>query len=225
MADSFKLLYRGAVRADQHAAVVAGRLQKLLKTSSEQAQVLMSGKPVVVQRAADAKTAKRYRDAFAAAGAVLEVQALDDTTEVTETPNAQDNAASSPVSAPDAARDSAGGFTLAAPGEVLLRENERAPDEEPAVELVPGQFSLAFPGEDLNGTVELVDVPEAPSTAHLQLDAVGASLSEVTQEIAPPDLSLDFELADAGAPLLDDAPQDLPVAAPDVSHLVLAERT
>ena len=81
MAAQFKLVFNGKALPDHHPAVVRGRLQKLLKTTDEQAEMLFSGKPVVVKKLTDEATMQRYSKAFTNAGAVLEVVRLSVVTE------------------------------------------------------------------------------------------------------------------------------------------------
>ena len=77
MSTRYKLLFRGQIAADQHIAVVRGRLQKLLKATDAQLEVMFSGKPVSIKKNADEATAGRYLDAFVKAGAKLEIIELD----------------------------------------------------------------------------------------------------------------------------------------------------
>jgi len=73
MASHYKLLFRGAIHADQHAAVVRPRLQAMLKASDAQMDVMFSGKPVTIKKSVDEATAEKYLDAFFKAGAKLEL--------------------------------------------------------------------------------------------------------------------------------------------------------
>ena len=198
MAEAFKLIYRGEVAPDQHPAVVRGRLQKLLKTTGEQAKTLMSGEPVVVQRAVDQAKADKYQQAFAGAGAVLEVVAVG-----------------SP--APSAGAS----FSLAAVGTDLLSAEERGAPAEPAVALEPGRFSLAFPGTDLQDPQP--EAPhEVPDVSHLSVDAPGAALTAAAPDVPLELPALSFELQPAGEPLGNGEQEGPAGVAPDVSHLQLA---
>lgn len=215
MTQQFKLLYRGAIAPDQHQAVVRGKLQALLKISDEQTQVMFSGKPVIVKKSADQPTADRYRGAFAKAGAVLEVIAA---------PIDGDEAAKSTADpAPSVAVRTADepAFALAAVGADLLGPNERS--QVAPVEVSTDHLSLGFPGQDIGSDAPPGPTPPVPSTDHLELDALGVDLGDaVEQSIESALLTVDFDLAEVGAPLVERTPAAQP-PAPDTSHLSLAD--
>ena len=77
MNSRYKLLFQGKISADNEVAVVRGRLQKLLKASDAQLDVMFSGKPVTIKKDVDEATVEKYLDAFINAGAKLEIVELD----------------------------------------------------------------------------------------------------------------------------------------------------
>ncbi len=202
MTAQFKLIFNGKALPDQHLAVVRGRLQKLLKTTDEQAAMLFSGKPVVVKKLTDEATMLRYRKAFTSAGAVLEVVTIQAVAETV--------ANTAPI-APD--------LELAAVGSDLLTAAERGPitDAQPiAVE----HLSLGFAGENLLADAAPDTEPLAPDTSYLQLDKLGARLADAAAKPPPAAPDVEFELAQAGETLVEPAPEaDAPT--PDISHIKL----
>jgi len=215
MTQQFKLLYRGEIAPDQHQAVVRGKLQALLKISDEQTQVMFSGKPVIVKKAADQPTADRYRGAFAKAGAVLEVIAAP----IDGDPAAKSAADPAATAAVGTAAEPA--FALAAAGADLLSPNER-PQVAP-VEVSTDHLSLGFPGQDIGSDAPPEPTPLVPSTDHLELDALGVDLGDaVEQSMESALLAVDFDLAEVGAPLVERTPA-AQSPAPDTSHLSLAD--
>lgn len=222
MAKQFKLLFSGAIASDQHQAVVRGKLQALLKISDEQTEVMFSGKPVIVKKSADEATAKRYQGAFAKAGAVLEVVAVADSADsqpVAQPAQSKSEAGAAPNPAPGATP-----FELAPAGSDLLAPGERR--EVQAVQVATDHLSLAFPGQDLSDVDLSQAVPPPPNTDHLVLDAPGVLLSDAEEaSIESAVMAVEFELAKVGARLRESAEDGPEPAAPDTSHLTLAELT
>jgi hypothetical protein len=203
----FKLVFNGKVLPDHHPAVVRGRLQKLLKTTDEQAEMLFSSKPVVVKKLADEATMLRYRKAFANAGAVLEVVALLDV-------GADVGTVPGEAAAPDSVA-----LELAAVGSDLLTSAERGPLGEPQPIAVE-HLSLAFAGENLQAHAAVGAEPLAPDTSYLQLDELGARLADAAEKPPPAAPDVEFDLAEAGEALVDPAPVD-DAPTPDFSHIKL----
>ena len=239
----FKLLFRGQVAADQHPAVVRGRLQKLLKASDAQLDVMFSGKPVAIKKAADEATAERYKEAFVKAGAKLEIVELDAAVPAAPMPKAnvlvtpQPQKAPSPGPAEEQRRlqaaagtvsgraigtDSGASFALAEVGADLAPGATRIPD---SVAKVPtDHLSLATLGGNLMETAEIAAVEPLPrvDTSHLSLDKPGATLGVPSS--AATDIEVlkggDFELGEVGE-LLVESTVEVVRDVPDLSHLVL----
>lgn len=237
MATHYNLVFRGAVHKDQHAAVVRGRLQKLLKASDAQLDVMFSGKPVTIKKAADEPTAERYLDAFVKAGAKLELvevakpvaPAAPTAPEQTEPAGLPTTTQAAPVAAGSTAEagaagetaESAAAFQLAEVGANLVPATARTP--EPETSVATDHLSLASPGTNLGEASSAADVV-VPSvdTSHLQLDQPGVRLGVPVAEPEDIDamLNFDFELGDIGEVLVESTPPVEP-ELPDLSHLQL----
>ena len=230
MAKRYKLLFRGQVRKDQHAAVVRGRLQQLLKASDAQLDVMFSGEPVSIKKDVDEPTAERYIDAFFKAGARLELVELQDAPPREDAAKQQSqsvapqpapataSAASSPA-AEAASATPAGNFELAAVGADLLEPSQRKP--EPVANVPTDHLSLAFPGTNLGGDSEGMTQREsiAVDTSHLTLDQPGATLGvPAPAPVIDSLLEFDFELGEVGEVLMEATEQPQP-ELPDLSHL------
>jgi len=227
MASHYKLLFRGAIHADQHAAVVRPRLQALLKASDAQMDVMFSGKPVTIKKSVDEATAERYLDAFFKAGAKLELveaaapaaQAVKQP-EVAAKPAATDSKANSTAESAQTEADNAA-FQLADVGADLVAADERpAPVESP---VATDHLTLANPGARLGTEAQAVEAQaSAVDTSHLQLDQPGVRLGVPAPEADDIQqlLNFDFELGEVGEVLVESTPPVEP-QLPDLSHLQL----
>lgn len=236
MASHYKLLFRGAIHADQHAAVVRPRLQAMLKASDAQMDVMFSGKPVTIKKSVDEATAEKYLDAFFKAGAKLElVEAAAPASE----PAAAPAPASTPAPKPAAVSNNAkpavqeaqaetvsaetvsGAFQLADVGADLVAASERKAPVESTV--ATDHLSLANPGTRLGEEANASDAETtAVDTSHLQLDQPGVRLGVPEPEATDIErlLNFDFELGEVGEVLVESSPQVEP-ELPDLSHLQL----
>ncbi|MEM7216841.1 MAG: hypothetical protein AAF515_00655 [Pseudomonadota bacterium] len=229
MSERFKLVFRGEVRDGQHPAVVRKKLAKLMKASDEQLALLFSGKGVTVRKNVTAADAQKYCSAFENAGAIL--HAVGEDAPAAAAPAVADEpartqppaAASTPVTATSAAATQptdSDSLQVAAAGADLLNTGERPVVQATQVET--DHLSLAFPGTDLLDALP-EPLPQAPDVSHMSLDALGATLgSGADVPPSPPAPDVDFSLADVGSDM-GAAPQDASPAAPDVSHIELAE--
>lgn len=228
MATHYKLVFRGAIQADQHAAVVRPRLQAMLKASDAQMDVMFSGQPVTLKKAVDEATAERYLDAFTKAGAKLELAQVAAPVAPAEQPAAADKQPVAPSEQPAAsaqpastASESSSSFGLAEVGADLISASERAPEVEASV--TTSHLTLASPGTTLADSESTESMAPAPvDTSHLQLDQPGVQLGMPAPEVTDADLGFDFdfELGEVGEVLGESRPEVDP-QLPDLSHLEL----
>ena len=222
MATHYKLVFRGAIQADQHAAVVRPRLQAMLKASDAQMDVMFSGQPVTLKKAVDEATAERYLDAFTKAGAKLELAQV-------AAPAAQNKQPAAALKEPVAAStressttpESSSAFGLAEVGADLISATERPPEVEASV--TTSHLTLASPGTTLADSESPESMTPAPvDISHLQLDQPGVQLGVPAPEITDADLGFefDFELGEVGEVLGESRPEVDP-QLPDLSHLKL----
>ena len=249
MASHYKLLFRGGIHADQHAAVVRPKLQAMLKASDAQMEMMFSGQPVTIKKSVDEATAERYFDAFFNAGAKLEMveaaapaapkaeapqaEAPQAEAPLAEAPKPEAPVATTPAATPAAtptdsptgtgtdSAAAAGAFQLADVGADLVSDSERPAEVESTV--ATDHLSLANPGTTL-GTESAESAGETAQvdTSHLQLDQPGVRLGVPEPE---PDTDivervLNFELGEVGEVLVESSPQVEP-ELPDLSHLQL----
>ena len=229
MATHYKLVFRGAIQADQHAAVVRPRLQAMLKASDAQMDVMFSGQPVTLKKAVDEATAERYLDAFTKAGAKLELAQVAAPAAQNKQPAAQNKQPAAALKEPVAAStressttpESSSAFGLAEVGADLISATERPPEVEASV--TTSHLTLASPGTTLADSESPESMTPAPvDISHLQLDQPGVQLGVPAPEITDADLGFefDFELGEVGEVLGESRPEVDP-QLPDLSHLKL----
>jgi len=246
MDDLIALVFRAEVLEGQHPAVVRKRLQEALKIREDQLDKLFSGSPVVLKKAADAKTAARYQRLFKQAGARLRVLPVRDPADpVPVAPASSDTAstapaarkpaaaqapasspaptASSPASATASspAPEDPAGLSLAPPGTAVLAEHERPRVE--AVEVTTDHLRLAGAVFDLPDPDPVpADGNGAPDAPDFSLASAGSDLLEEHERARPAVVVADveFEVAEAGADL-GTAAAEPPPPAPDTSALQL----
>ena len=205
MAHQFKLLFRGALAPDQDKSVVRGRLQALLKINDEQTAAMFSGKPMIIKKSADEATAKKFKGAFAKAGAVLEIVAL----------TASDSAVNSAANSKPAAEDKA-------PAAQSPKPAAKGPAQA-AKKPMPNKPASA-PAAQPTGEAEPAANPSAES--RFALSAAGADLlaPDERRDFTPVDVPTDhLSLAFPGQDLGSDDPAAPPPPAPDTAHLTLDE--
>ena len=229
MATHYKLVFRGAIQADQHAAVVRPRLQAMLKASDAQMDVMFSGQPVTLKKAVDEATAERYLDAFTKAGAKLELAQVAAPAAPNKQPAAPNKQPAATPKEPVAVStressttpESSSAFGLAEVGADLISATERPPEVEASV--TTSHLTLASPGTTLADSESPESMTPAPvDTSHLQLDQPGVQLGVPAPEITDADLGFefDFELGEVGEVLGESRPEVDP-QLPDLSHLKL----
>ncbi|KAA6183655.1 hypothetical protein F2Q65_15130 [Thiohalocapsa marina] len=72
--DRYNVVFTGAVSADTSVDAVRQHLQTLFKLSPERADHLLSGRRIIVKRGVDEATARRFQQAFQAAGAEARIE-------------------------------------------------------------------------------------------------------------------------------------------------------
>ena len=196
----------------------------MLKLDDERMDVLFAGKPVVVKKATDEKTAARYQQVFQKAGARLRVLPVGDTAKPDAQPvshptppHEESNQASttsasaSPASAERGGVAESGGELQALPvGSDMLSDKERTTVESQDIDT-----------EHLSvqGAVFVTDEPQAqidgPNVDHITLAELGALLGTPQEEIEIQEIDVSFDLAEVGALLreADEAIQAAPVLA------------
>lgn len=224
MDGKYRLIFRGEILEGQHRAVVKRRLAEALKLDEARLETLFSGKPVVLKRDVDRKTAARYQAVFKKAGGQLRVKAEQPQGGETPPP-AQEPARSSgapPVTPPIAE----------APGNTTWHAAIDAPDfevqsayfstpDEPRPEIEAPDFPVADVGSNMADKVEV----QASVVAEVNFDLAEAGadlLTEGTKAVVVDVGSLDFDLAEVGADLGPGSHKET-AAAPDVSHLAIIE--
>lgn len=229
MDEKYRLIFRGELLDGQHRAVVKRRLTELLKLNEDHAEKLFSGQPVVLKRDVDRETAARYQALFKKAGGRLRIKS-EGPAEVSASPAVERAAvpakqsAESPTTEPSAQAKHSGrpaaAVDIEAP-DFKVQSTWFAPPEEPRPEIDAPNYSVAAVGSDLT------EIKAAPAVAVAEVDfalaEVGADLLTERPEDAAVELGpLDFEVAEVGADISPEktSPE---VAAPDISHLALVE--
>ena len=195
MSDLYRLIFTGEIAEGQHLAVVKRRLSAVLKLDDERVEMLFAGKPVVVKKAADDKTAARYQAVFDKAGARLRVLPID-------------KAASGEQSAPPPARADDRPLDILPVGSDILTDKERAQ---------PVESDINTSHLSVQGATFEVDEPQVPITVpsvdHLTLAELGARLGVQTSEVVVAEIEVAFTLAEVGAIIgrIDAEPMQSPI--------------
>ncbi len=163
-ATPYDLVFAGEVAEGVSPETVRARLGQRFGLGDEVLARLFAGGRVVVKRGVDAATAKRYRDAFAEAGAKLRVVSSDAAAKPPE-PRAP---SASPGQVPPAAESGLGLAPLGAPLEEI---DDRGPPQSPDtshLDLVPGEdWTLV----DCAPQLEQQHIPDI---SHLRLEPTGS---------------------------------------------------
>lgn len=154
----YQLVFAGRLAPKRPREQVEQALQRRFRLSDAQVARLFVQQPVIVKRDVDARTAERYRQAFASAGAVVELRPL-------APPTATDDAAApptQPITKPTTGIDAGGELQVLPPGAAVAEETPAATGPPPDV----SHLSLA-PGEDMS----LADcAPQQPPPPNLDPD-------------------------------------------------------
>ncbi|BBO90872.1 YbjQ family protein [Desulfosarcina ovata] len=101
MSDRYSVVFEGRIMPGKNADMVKERLQSALKTDDQGIERLFSGSPVAIRKNTDLKTAEKYKQAFATAGAFCEIR--NETAPLAaESTTPPDEAAAAPPTARDA---------------------------------------------------------------------------------------------------------------------------
>ena len=197
----YDIIITGKLLDGVTAGQAAQRLAKLFKTSREQAERLLDGKPHRIKQGLDEATARKFKTALTQVG----LQTVARASESSE-------AATAPAKA---AGPTAGSIDLAPPGTPVLLESERMEIVPPAIDL--SGLSLAeLEAWEGAGRPQ----PEPPPAPEFGLAPPGADIETLpdTREKLNPDISgldLDEPGVILGPPRAADPPP------PDTSHIKL----
>ncbi|WP_123711169.1 hypothetical protein [Sinobacterium caligoides] len=233
----YKLLFRGETSNNDSRQDSISKLAKLFKLPSEKAATLFDGKTRTLKKGLDKLTAAKYQAAFKQAG--LKAYFKEDVP--------ASNTATTPATPEDNTATSAKtiiNLQLSAVGDDLLRAEEKQRPTRSDIET--NHLSAAEVGCALSEPQAKTPTPPI-DFGHLQLDTAGTALSSAKQEVSNNIASIDASLAEPGSRLseasptvsleinsnhlhlaqagadLQDARDDLPVNAPDTSHLSIDE--
>lgn len=157
----YDLLFRGDIVPGRQLDDVKARVRELFQIDDARLASLFSGRPVLIRRDLGAAEAERYRDALAAAGALVELRPVSGSPEDAAAP-----AAVAPQSS-----TAAGDWSLTPVGADLLRSEERAQSAPRAVDV--GHLSVAPSGADVLRPEERREVaPRIVDTSRLGLQAL-----------------------------------------------------
>lgn len=131
----YDLLFRGDIVPGRQLDDVKARVRELFQLDDARLANLFSGRPVLIRRELDAVEAERYRDALAAAGALVELRPVSGSPE----------GAAAPAAA--TLQPAAGDWDLTPVGADLLRPEERGQSAPRAVDV--GDLSVLPPGADV----------------------------------------------------------------------------
>ncbi len=220
MAEMYRLIFAAEVAPDQHAAVVKRRLQKALKLNDEQLAQMFAGTPLVVKKTPDRAVAAKWQAVFKSAGARLRVKveqaAEPDPKRVTLKERVAAHQKAAVKTRKDALPDIVAGaaaklWRLFPVGSFLLQPTERRVEE--ATEITPAEFELADAGATL-GEARAPEPAPKVDIAGWTLAEVGERLGVSEQALEELSLDIEFDLADAGAQLVE--PAAPPVAVVDI---------
>jgi len=158
----YDLVFFGEISEETDPKVVRARLAERFRLSHDAAARLFSGGRVVVKRGVDAATAKRYQDAFAEAGATLQITSVDRGAGHDSAPSHEQAAPSSP-STPTGQQD----LALAPLGAPLDEIDDRGPPQSPDVSNL-----RLMSGDDwtLVDCAPDIESPIVPDTDYLRLE-------------------------------------------------------
>lgn len=165
--NTYEIAFSGQMVAGADPLQVRQAVQRLFNASEQMLEQLFSGRRVVVKRGLDRAAAEKYRQAFARAGALVEVASDAVITPETEQQVAATTSTGGPASA-DAATETGEGLpTLeVAPRDEYMAafSHVQAPD-----------FGLAATGEDLQQS--------KPAVAAVEVDVSGIGLAPVGSDL------------------------------------------
>lgn len=174
---AFEVVFHGRVRPEVAPEQARARIGQLFQVGERQLDVLFSGRRIVIKQGLDQAAAEKYRQAIERAGALCEIQIMD---EGAASADAQPPSTPSPAAQPEQRRVE----TLAPRDEFMAAFSDvEAPDlplaplgadmqdsyaEHAPLDLDLSAFSLAPPGSDLE-QLSSPPAPTAPDTSHLRV--------------------------------------------------------
>lgn len=214
MADSdYRVVFEGQIAEGFSIGMVKKNLAKLFKADAERIATIFSGQAVVLKRNIDHPTALKYQAALQKAGAITTLKSAAGATEsmATEAP---------PPAAPTADPDQ-DDWSIAPAGSELLRANERRKYEEANLDV--SHISIASSFMSFDSEPDPSSAAVAPDTSHISVAAVGETLADDTQKVAPVAVNdLQASIAPVGADLSDSRQEHEPLEL-DLSHLSLSD--
>jgi hypothetical protein len=168
------VFFRGKVASGHRPADVKERLKALFKVDDERIDQLFSGRPVAIRRNLDVDAARRYQEALAKAGALVELRATDsaDAASPSQSVPPVSSSLPQPVAQPvqDATETAAAtpGWTLTPVGADLLQPEERSAVTAAVVDI--GALQIEPAG------VELLKPEERKPVVVAAIDTSGLSL-------------------------------------------------
>jgi uncharacterized protein YbjQ (UPF0145 family) len=106
MSDRYRVIFEGRIIAGKDEAMVKARIKSAIKTDDQGIARLFSGIPVAVRKNTDLATAEKFKQVFAAAGALCEIRREGET---------EANAPASSADGPSPADDAGAGFASSVP--------------------------------------------------------------------------------------------------------------
>ncbi len=227
MDEVYRLIFRGEVLQGQHASVVKKRLARSLKLDETQTEKLFAGRPVVLKREADRRTAAKFQALFKEAGARLRVMSVKSaaTTKVSEPESSSE---AGPTQMNDTTGEPTEGTStldVLPAGSDVLTTTER--QTEQVSEVNTDHLSVQAVGSDLGAASDPNDADTpVPEISHLSLAEVGIDLHQADEknrltEIPAP--VSDFEIAEVGSDVLPEGPDKQPELEIDIEGFDLAE--
>ncbi|VUD53252.1 hypothetical protein TDB9533_01797 [Thalassocella blandensis] len=234
----YDIVFKGDLVKSVDPATAKQNVGKLFKMDGAKLDALFSGKTIVLKRGLDFDTASKYRVAIKKAGAVVNLQAQQDSTPKPKPSQGKavfgeqpSQASQQPVSATpsapavqqnSAAEDDAA-FTIAPVGSDMIEAKDRP--RVAAVQVDVAGISLKEGGGDLLEDNEKRRYEDAQiDTSALDVAPVGADVLTVSErkkvEAVEVDVSA-LNIAEPGSRLSDPSPE--PPPAPDVSRIQLAD--
>jgi hypothetical protein len=210
MADQlFDVVFRGDIVSGHNINDVKSRLAQLFKVDAAKIEALFTGGAIPLKRNLDQSTAEKYKATLTKAGAQVQIRPVAEAVKPhrasvpVQERSAAMNASSTAPSRPTTISETAD-FSIAPAGSNLLNAEESSrPDafdvDVSGISLRPMEGDLLDPSEK-----KKMDAADIDTTAY-ELADVGADLLEgFRSETLPlPEVEPDFDLAEAGAQLLD----------------------
>lgn len=174
---AFEVVFHGRVRPEVAPEQARARIGQLFQVGERQLDVLFSGRRIVIKQGLDQAAAEKYRQAIERAGALCEIQVMDEGASADAPPPSTPSAAAQP--------EQRRVETLAPRDEFMAAFSDvEAPDlplaplgadmqdsyaEHAPLDLDLSAFSLAPPGSDLQ-QLSSPPAPTAPDTSHLSVE-------------------------------------------------------